>query len=86
MADLDTHLHNIETVCAPKSDDDCLHRELNGLSLPEMMTIAAKYAEYVGKTSPLPNLDFDALLTAIPPGVNVNGAGNVNAFKFHKHY
>ncbi|HEY9793841.1 MAG TPA: hypothetical protein V6D22_25825 [Candidatus Obscuribacterales bacterium] len=86
MADLDTRLHNIETVCAPAKDNACLHKELSGLSVTDAMTVIGGYVAFNTAAKHLPMLDMDDLLKAIPPGVDLSKPANLNAFNFHDPY
>lgn len=89
MPDLETRLDHIINHCAPRSDNGCLHRELNGLSYGQMAAVGAQYLERIASNPAfknLPQFDLDNLLDALPPDGNPKALGNVNAYKFHPRY
>ena len=65
---LQNRLDTIIGTCAPSRNNDCLHQQLQGLSMSDMSTVAARYVDYA-QNSPaaksLPVLNLDSMMAGI---------------------
>jgi hypothetical protein len=86
--DLQHRLSTIIDTCAPSRNNDCLHQQLQGLSMMDMANVAANYVQYVMNTpaaKSLPVLNLDSMMAGIDID-HPHAPGNVFAYNFHERY
>ena len=80
------HLDNIEKHCAPARDNNCLQKELQGMSVADMTQTMATYLDHASKQAEkhLPQLDNQAWMTGLMSMKSLQGKGDPGMYKFEQ--